>query len=80
MPSTSYIAIGKIFWHSTVRQQNIWRGIRTKFNTLAIEEISIQLKVTGHTFWRFAENRYCTLNIFNMFKDQMFASACKIWY
>jgi hypothetical protein len=23
----------------------------------------IAIKVTGHPFWRFAENRYCTLNI-----------------
>ena len=25
------------------------------------------IKVTGHPFWRFAENRYCTLNISPIF-------------
>jgi hypothetical protein len=37
--------IGKIFWHTTVGLHSIWRGIRTKFNTLTsilchTEEIS----------------------------------------
>ena len=36
---------GKIFWHPTFRLQSVWRGIRTKFNTLTsilyhTEEIS----------------------------------------
>jgi hypothetical protein len=29
-------------------------------NCLPVETV---IKVTGHPFWRFAENRYCALNI-----------------
>ena len=29
--------------------------------------ITMIIKVTGHSLWRFAENRYCTLNISPIF-------------
>ena len=30
-------------------------------------ELQYNSKVTGHPFWRFAENRYCVLNISRIF-------------
>jgi hypothetical protein len=40
------------------------------------------IKVTGHPFWRFVENRYCALKISPIFikfsPKLMLASACKI--
>jgi hypothetical protein len=44
-----------------------WDSSRTGPANIPHATVGSLLKVTGHPFWRFAENRYCALNISPIF-------------